>query len=322
MIHRAHPRYRTVALVRLLHSLAPAKRSRGRRPLPRQQQPDGIRVSYYRALQRLVVAPAVAAVHAELPNVLRLLEGAQKATLPTDLLGGRTDADDEGTALEMMQRALARAGRAVNERELHEVAEQFGKQTSAFQKVQLDRQVRAAVGVPFTAIEKPTTDRMPGFVRENVGLIKTVPERYFEGVQEVVKQAFTEGWSTDRLTAAVAERGQVADSNARRIARDQVGKLNAQVNQDRQEALGVTGYIWRGVLDQRERDEHTDREGKHFDWDDPPEDGHPGEPVQCRCSAEPDFESISTAVEGDDVPDEGDDTNASPDMEPDEGDDE
>jgi SPP1 gp7 family putative phage head morphogenesis protein len=311
VIHHAHPRHRTVALVRLLHSLAPAKRRRGRRPLPRQQQPDGIRVGYYRALQRLVVAPALAAVRAELPNVLRLLENTTRA-----------DADDEGSALEMLQRALGRAGRAVNERELHGVAEQFGKQTTTFQKVQLDRQVRAAVGVPFSAVEKPTTDRMPGFITENVSLIKTVPERYFEGVQDVVRQAFAEGWSTDRLTAAVSERGQVADSNARRIARDQVGKLNAQVNQDRQEALGVTGYIWRGVLDQRERDAHTDREGKHFDWDDPPEDGHPGEPVQCRCSAEPDFDSISTAVETGEAPDEGDDNSTSPDAGPDEGDDE
>lgn len=322
MIHHAHPRHRTVALVRLLHSFAPAKRRRGRRPLPRQQQPDGIRVSYYRALQRAIVQPCIAAVRAELPNVLRLLESAQKTILPTDLLGGRADADED-TALEMMQRALARAGRAVNERELHEVAEQFGKQTSAFQKVQLDRQVLAAVGVSFSAIEKPTTDRVPGFVRENVGLIKTVPERYFEGVRDAVKQAFAGGWSTDRLTAAVAERGQVADSNARRIARDQVGKLNAQVNQDRQEALGVTGYIWRGVLDQRERDEHTDREGQAFDWDDPPEGGHPGEAVQCRCVSEPNFDTISSMVEGGDAPEDDEGTvGESPDVDPDEGDDE
>lgn len=291
MISHLHQRHRTVALVRLLRSLAPPKRRRGRRPLPRQQQPDGVRVSYYRALQR-VLAPVYASMRAEMPNILRLLESAHPAA--------RADADDEGSALEMMQRALRRAGEAVNDRELREVAERFGKQTTDFQKMQLDRQVRAAVGVSYSAIEKPTTDRVPGFVIENVGLIKTVPERFFDGVRDAVKQAFAEGWSTDRLTEAVAERGQVADSNARRIARDQVGKLNGQVNQDRQEALGVTGYIWRGVLDQRERDEHTDREGQSFSWDDPPDDGHPGEPIQCRCSAEPDFDTIASLVEGDD----------------------
>ena len=32
---------------------------------------------------------------------------------------------------------------------------------------------------------------------------------------------------------------------------------------------------------------HWEREGQEFRWDQPPEDGHPGQPIECRCSAEP-----------------------------------
>lgn len=34
------------------------------------------------------------------------------------------------------------------------------------------------------------------------------------------------------------------------------------------------------------RSEHAERDGKVFDWDNPPEGGHPGEAPNCRCRAE------------------------------------
>ncbi len=45
-------------------------------------------------------------------------------------------------------------------------------------------------------------------------------------------------------------------------------------------------YKWRTQKDNRVRKEHMEREGKVFNWDTPPFDGHPGEPYNCRCWAE------------------------------------
>jgi SPP1 gp7 family putative phage head morphogenesis protein len=272
-------------MVRLLRAAAPAMHRRRGGRMPRQVQPDGLRLEYYKAIRARAVEPCARAMAVVRDEILRLLAD-ERAELHLDA-GGRKD-----RARELIDKAAARAAQAVNERELAEVARQFGVRTSEFQKVQLDRQVRQAVGVPLSSVEKPTTDRIPGFVRENVDLVKTVPERYFDSLRETVSTAFEEGWHVDQLADEIALRGDVAESDARRIARDQIGKLNAQVNQDRQEALGVTGYVWRGALDARERDEHREREGQHFEWDDPPEDGHPGEPIQCRCYAEPDLSAI------------------------------
>jgi len=46
-------------------------------------------------------------------------------------------------------------------------------------------------------------------------------------------------------------------------------------------------YIWRTQKDNKVRSSHADRDGKIYDWDDPPPGGHPGEDFGCRCWAEP-----------------------------------
>ena len=87
--------------------------------------------------------------------------------------------------------------------------------------------------------------------------------------------------------------GELEDSygvSARRaalIARDQIGKLNGEIARERQTELGIRRYKWRSSSDERVRPEHADRDGQIFEWSDPPPDGHPGQPVQCRCWAEP-----------------------------------
>ena len=85
----------------------------------------------------------------------------------------------------------------------------------------------------------------------------------------------------------MSERTDVSDSRAKLIARDQVAKLNGELTKERQTDLGVTGYIWRTVGDERVRDEHADNDGQFFTWDSPPSTGAPGEDIQCRCWAEP-----------------------------------
>jgi SPP1 gp7 family putative phage head morphogenesis protein len=46
------------------------------------------------------------------------------------------------------------------------------------------------------------------------------------------------------------------------------------------------------VGDERVRDEHEGLDGEQFDYDDLPSEGLPGEPIQCRCYAEPVLSAI------------------------------
>lgn len=298
-----HARHRTVALARLLRATPAATRRRGR--MPRQMQPDGIRLEYYKAIREKFIAPALRAFAAERGQILR--DYADEVAERDARATSRKDApvDRSGRAKEMVDRAARRASASLQPRELEAVAAQFGKRTTDFQRDQLDRQVRQAIGVPYSAIERPVRDLVPGFVRDNVDLIASVQERYFDSLREKVEQTYSEGWSVDRLADELSFRDDVAESDARRIARDQVGKLNAEVNQERQTSLGVDSYVWRGSMDNRERDEHRRLEGQSFRWDSEGAPGadvdggpaHPGEPIMCRCYAEPDFSAIRGEVD-------------------------
>jgi SPP1 gp7 family putative phage head morphogenesis protein len=59
------------------------------------------------------------------------------------------------------------------------------------------------------------------------------------------------------------------------------------INEARQRALGIDSYVWRSRGDDKVRHLHADYDGQAFDWENPPDDGHPGQAYNCRCFAEP-----------------------------------
>jgi hypothetical protein len=51
---------------------------------------------------------------------------------------------------------------------------------------------------------------------------------------------------------------------------------------------GPTGqYVWRTRRDAKVRQSHRVNDGRRFDWSDPPDTGHPGAEINCRCEAVP-----------------------------------
>lgn len=77
---------------------------------------------------------------------------------------------------------------------------------------------------------------------------------------------------------------------------DQINKLDAVLTQKRQQSLGANEYIWETRRDERVRGNpnglypnakpsHFARQGQVFNWNRPPEGGHPGEAPGCRCRA-------------------------------------
>lgn len=277
-----------LAKIRYLRAMGPLPR---RKRIPRQLQPDAIRVEYAKSLfgftqrwRRLVTA--------DQDYIVRLLQADRMEKGKFDHRV-RMDASFRGTQAKKIIKELGeKAADQFDPRELKETAEKFAKRTSQFSKEQLGKQVQAVLSVPLSVIETPVTEQIDRFVAWNLDLVKSVQRRYFDRLADDVEEAFEKGIHPYDLIERFAEDYDITESEAERIARDQIGKLNAQVNQARQEAMGLEGYIWRTMNDQRVRDEHSDREGQSFTWDNPPEDGAPGEPIQCRCFAEPDFSSL------------------------------
>lgn len=128
--------------------------------------------------------------------------------------------------------------------------------------------------------------------RANAKLIRSIAERHVERIAEVVEAGMQSGSRASVVARRIRETTGISARRVASIARDQVATLQGQVVAARQARLGITRYRWRTVGDSRVRTLHRDREGKIFEWDKPPSDGHPGQPINCRCTAEPVLDDV------------------------------
>ncbi|WAX71612.1 phage minor head protein [Gallibacterium anatis] len=163
---------------------------------------------------------------------------------------------------------------------------QFLSQTAEFNKKQFHKVLKSAYKVDIFLTEPWLDEPLLQAEWQNINLIKSIPTQLQEKLRYRMVEALRKGESYKSLAADLEKLLDMPKRRATIIARDQIGKLNGRLTQLRQENIGVKSYIWRGSLDERERLLHVEREGKEFRWDNPPEDGHPGQPILCRCSAE------------------------------------
>jgi len=277
------------------HNLIALSRARGHttKKLPRQAEPLAQQRRYAKRIKRRVLEDAMRLVRERLvPHLEALAEQGSKvaATKVTDAeppdLGDIIDEISDDYFQKWTRKEFAKVVRPV----ATEVAD--------FDAEQLNKQLSAALGqalqVDIVGSEPWLSDAISDFTRENVALMKSVPEQFFAELEKSLSAEIADGSRWEDLAAAVEERYNVAESRAELIARDQVGKFNGDLNRTRQTDLGIKRFIWRTVGDERVRDEHAVRNGQSYEWSDPPDGETPGEPIQCRCYAEPD---ISSALE-------------------------
>ncbi len=153
--------------------------------------------------------------------------------------------------------------------------------------------VKSAIGIDISPIisSGQVGAEIEVATRANVALIKSIPQQYFDKIEQSIWTNTGQGMNYKAIAADLRRIDGVTESRAKFIARDQVGKINGAINQARQESAGINKYTWRTSQDERVRESHAEKEGEVFDWDNPPEDtGHPGEDYQCRCTAEPYFD--------------------------------
>ncbi|WP_261154206.1 phage head morphogenesis protein [Serratia ficaria] len=146
-----------------------------------------------------------------------------------------------------------------------------------------------ALGVDSYRAEPWLREMQELWVSENTRLIKSIPADELSDMEGIIQRGVMNGSSADTIKKQIQDRYGVTERRAKLIAVDQIGKANSALTKQRQSDAGISGYKWRGVLDERERPEHRAREGNSYKWNNPPPDGHPGQPMRCRCYAEPDW---------------------------------
>jgi len=168
------------------------------------------------------------------------------------------------------------------------------------------------IDLPTTLTPKIAT-ALESSVVKNVSLIKSIPEQYFSKIEQLIHENVTKGRTGGSLIADIKKLNGSTKKKAKLIARDQTAKLVSNLNKERQQQAGIVGYQWRNSQDKRVRGnpsglypkskfDHWKREGQYFLWENtknppmapngkpfrqPPADGHAGDAILCRCTADP-----------------------------------
>lgn len=252
--------------------------ARPRVVMPRQLPPDTVILSYAKDLEG-VLRPALELIEREvLPLAKQELS--------------RRDADWNALLDDISEKFF----KSLSVSSLISMIRESALRTSSWQRAQLRSQVSAALGVDLPLADALLGPRLDAFVKENLALIKSVPNRFIDDVEREVVGAVRRGVRYADLAETIEARFGVAKREALRLAKDQTLKLYADLNQVRQEDLGLTKYIWRTMSDGRTRPAHQRREGKSFSWTSSPPGGAPGQAVGCRCYAEPDLTPLLEAA--------------------------
>jgi SPP1 gp7 family putative phage head morphogenesis protein len=135
-------------------------------------------------------------------------------------------------------------------------------------------------------------------ISENVGLIRSIPEKYFTEVEGMVMRSVARGRDLGYLTEELQKRYGITRRRAAFIALDQSNKATSVMQAARQKSLGITRGIWRHSHAGKEpRKSHENADGKEFDLskgmliDD--EYIMPGEKPRCRCTWSPIIPGLS-----------------------------
>lgn len=175
---------------------------------------------------------------------------------------------------------------------LKQATKNVGSKVNQQNKENFKRAMKAALGVDVLHDDAGVVQSIALFTQQNVALIQSLPSRYLDEVEGEVLRNFQQGRRAEQFMGDLEDRYNVAESRAALIARDQISKLNGALTKNRQESLGIEAYFWRTSQDERVRESHAELEGQRILWSDPPEEGHPGSAINCRCTADPDVSDL------------------------------
>lgn len=178
------------------------------------------------------------------------------------------------------------------------IAETLAKTVVSKQGQQSDSQLSDMIlrqtGIDFSGLMSDSVlqDAVDEAIAANIALINSIPQQYLDRVEQAVMASLQAGTLNATLADDLLKIEGVTKSRAKLIARDQLGKINSRLSQIRQQSLGITHYFWSTSHDERVRDRHRRWDGDRIAWDTPTIDGHPGQAIQCRCTAIPDMDFL------------------------------
>ena len=133
-------------------------------------------------------------------------------------------------------------------------------------------------------------DAFSASLEENIGLIKSIPEKHFQQVEGIVMRSYAAGRDLETMVKDLKKLYPAASHRAELIARDQSNKANAVANRARQMELGIEEAIWQhSHAGKNPRQDHVAADGKRYKISEGCKISgkfiFPGEEINCRCTS-------------------------------------
>lgn len=192
-----------------------------------------------------------------------------------------------------LQRLLARWTNPFSQRQAEQIAREFVTTSAG------DNTRRAqSFGIDLYGGDAQLQDYLRAAAFQNAQLVKSIPSQYLEQVGNIVMGNMRQGMRPSYIEAELVKQFGVTQRRAKLIARDQVAKIQGEMNRIRQTGSGLEYFKWVTAQDERVRHSHVAVAKRDvgygegvFKWSDlPVVDGvptFPGQPINCRCIARP-----------------------------------
>ncbi len=201
---------------------------------------------------------------------------------------------------------------------MHDAWAKAAKAADKSNRDQVIGHVERVSGVRMELPEKWKPSILRGWANENAKRVSKVSAGFRKKLVASVVDGVREGKGLPEIVASIRARfvsGEEAEKSERalvNIARDQTAKLQGRLTKERHLELGLKVYKWKTTQDERVRESHAERHDERFTYESAIEpqlrengmkvddlDGHPSEPPNCRCYAEPDLSHLLKLPEKD-----------------------
>jgi len=153
------------------------------------------------------------------------------------------------------------------------------------------------IGVDIYGGSPELKDYLAASAYDNAQLIKSIPAQYLGQVESLMMANMRAGLRPSAIAKQLQQQFGITQRRARFIAKDQTAKINGDLNEKRQKAIGGEYFQWIDSDDERVRHSHSEianritAYGKGiYRWDDLPMNDKgvrtkPGSDYGCRCIA-------------------------------------
>ncbi len=155
------------------------------------------------------------------------------------------------------------------------------------------KEMSGGLSLQTTSMPPVLTEALNASVTENVGLIKSIPAQYLQGVQGAVMRSITTGNGLQDLIPYLQTHKEITYRRAKNIAYDQTRKAYNTINRERMKNLGMKEFKWlHSGGSTHPRKDHIEMSGNIYSLDNPPiigrmygseVRGFPGDLPNCRC---------------------------------------